>query len=529
MAKSRGFSLYLLKDGFNATNALKDAHGLEIVSENEVNLPEGAVMYLADNRPSPPWWKDYWELQKELKQVQKGALVFLPVNNRWLALTFGMTHHQLLDESYEYDFGLKTTLNTLDPEKIKSTDIFEPESARRERIQSPVASDLTFFDFNQDESIVRRLTGAVKEEYRDLLTNITGASNLRITSKVDPEDMISLCSELLEMYNSEEYLITFPNLQNITPVKDPEQLNILNSRLIKAFADAPVELVLTIPEIVDYSTSFKIKYNGSGRSEEFEDVFIGDYRSYLDEKNIDNIDIELFKQHKLVIVDENGTLVKKFSIYKCFLFDDEIDGNTFHLCEGEWYRIEKRFIEKLKNTLDPYFSMTHTFLAPCYEKKEGDYNKSIAINNPNVYNLDMTTISPVGQYDVEPCDLLAINEKGIIEFVHVKISTRSSSLSHLFNQGYNSAALIQVEHESREKLKSLTNDPTISKLIEDKNFCVVFGIITKKNRENLSKNLPIFSRISLMRIMNTFKLMNIKSSVYFIEDKVDRKKNSKNN
>lgn len=80
----------------------------------------------------------------------------MPVNDNWIALTFGMAYHQLKDESYEYDFGLRTTLNAVDPDKIKSTDIFKLENARRQRIQTPVASNLNLFDFEQDESIIKK-------------------------------------------------------------------------------------------------------------------------------------------------------------------------------------------------------------------------------------------------------------------------------------------------------------------------------------------------------------------------------------
>ena len=59
---------------------------------------------------------------------------------------------------------------------------------------------------------------------------------------------------------------------------------------------------------------------------------------------------------------------------------------------------------------------------------------------------------------VEPQDILA-EESGEVHLIHVKISTRSSSLSHLFNQGANS-----VERSARrlnqKKAKELVgNNP----------------------------------------------------------------------
>ncbi len=48
------------------------------------------------------------------------------------------------------------TLNSLDPNKLKSLDSLIPENARRQRTQLPVGSDLTYFDFDRDGSNFKR-------------------------------------------------------------------------------------------------------------------------------------------------------------------------------------------------------------------------------------------------------------------------------------------------------------------------------------------------------------------------------------
>ncbi len=142
MDKSRSFSIYLLKEGFDASNALKTDHSLgEPVDANQ--LPAGATLYVLDSAPRPPWWKSFWGITQDLYQASKGAIVFLPVNTRCFTLTFGHTYHHLKDDCYEYDFGLKVTLNSVDPKKLKSTDILSPAVAKRQRIQSPTGTDLT--------------------------------------------------------------------------------------------------------------------------------------------------------------------------------------------------------------------------------------------------------------------------------------------------------------------------------------------------------------------------------------------------
>lgn len=524
MAKSRGFSIYLLKADFSADNALKEDHNLELIEEEDTNLPEGSVMYIADRPSNAPWWKNYWGIQQDLLQVQKGALTFLPVNDRWIVLTFGMTHHKLKDNSYEYDFGLRTTLNALDPAKIKSTDILQPENAKRQRIQSPTASSLNFFDIRHDESIIKKLTGSVKPEYSELFKNATGASSLRISSNRSADQITNLCATLIEIYERDDYLNSFPDIRNIEPVRDPDKIVQLNIKLIEAFADAPVELVLSIPEIIDYSDTFKIKYSGAGKSTlEFNDVFISGYREYLQERNIDQIeDVVIFHKHIMSILDENGNIIRQYNIYKSFLFDCDMDNETYHLCDGEWYLIETNFIQRLETSINPYFTDNHNFLHPCSKIKEDAYNTSVTEDYPAVICLDKTSISPPGQRQVEPCDLISI-EDNKLHLVHVKISTRSSSLSHLFNQGVNSVELLRMEEASRNRLKELVaNDAAICNLIDSGDFMVTYGIITKKAANRQSKNLPLFSRISLLRSLNALKMMGIPCSIFFIYDNVDR-------
>lgn len=531
MAKSRSFSIYLLKDGYTYENSLKENHELELLEEHNTNLPDGSIMYIADNFSTLPWWKNYWGIEKELHQVQKGALIFLPIDNKWIALTFGMTHYKLKDVCYEYDFGLRTTLNALDPTKIKSTDILQPENAKRQRIQSPTASSLNFFDIKQDESIIKKLTGSVKLEYNDWFKNVTGASNLKVSSNIQPNEIVNLCRTLIETYNKEDYIDNFPDIRNIEPIRDPIIISNLDEKLIEAFNEAPVDLVLTVPDIIDYSDSFTIKYSGAGKTDtEYSDVFIGGYRQYLEEKNLQIVtDKNIFYKHKLNIINESGIKTNQYDIYKSFLYDCEFEGKTYHLCDGQWYIINSDFIEKLANTLNPHFITEHRFLHACNHKKENEYNISVSDANQDVICLDTKNISPTGQTAVEPCDLIFILDN-IIHLVHVKISTRSSNLSHLFNQGINSVELLRMESESKEKLKELIhNNENFIPLIDSEKFIVTYGIITKKatsNLENPSKNLPIFSRISLLRVINTLKMMNIKFSIYFINDNVDRKKSN---
>lgn len=119
--KSRSFSIFLLKAGFDATNSLVEDHVLDEDFAAGL-LPDGAALFVLDSDPYPPWWKSYFEIDGSLTQVSKGALVFLAVKKRCFVLSFGHVSHYLKDSSYEYDFGLKVTLNSVDAAELRGTE-----------------------------------------------------------------------------------------------------------------------------------------------------------------------------------------------------------------------------------------------------------------------------------------------------------------------------------------------------------------------------------------------------------------------
>ncbi len=540
MAKSRTFSCYLLKETSNPENSLKEGHSLTRVQEESNHLPEGAILFIANNAEKSPWWREYWGISKTLKQQQAAALIFLPIKNRWITLTFGYIYHQLKDTSFVYDFGLRTTLNVLDPEKIKSTDILQPENAKRQKIQTPIASTLNYFDIAHDESIIKKLTGLVKREYKNLFSNITGADSLRISSKCSPEEIISLCQELYDIYTKEDFKKKFPNINNITPIKDPSVISLLNEKLLVDFNEGSMKLTLAIPEIYDDSKSFRIRYRGAGLSHSScEDVFIRDYRNYLKDRGNENAkgSIDDFHKHKMQLINENNQVIKEYSIYKTFLYDCELENSSYHLCDGAWYLIDKDYIQKLSNKINKYFSdEKYDLLPPNKFPREDDYNNYVSKHNDGIICLDKKNISPKKQYPVEPCDLITIYERRI-HLIHVKVSTRSSSLSHLFNQGLNSVELLRMEEESQNKLKCLLEDIIDEKkanisldnykdLINKKEYVVVYGIVTKKansNLDDLSRNLPIFSRITLYRTIKSLESRNIKCLVCLVDNQFIKK------
>ena len=530
MSKSRPFSIYLLKAGYDATNSLKDEHALNEAQAG--TLPDGASLFILDGQPSDPWWKSYFGVQMVLKQASKSALLFLPISDRCFALSFGHAHHNLKDESFEYDFGLRVTLNCIDPNELKSTDTLDPGAALRRRTQLPVGSDLTYFDFDRNSAILKSLTGKVLPEHAELFRNVTGSSSLSIRSSVTSTGLAELCQKLLGFYQSEVYRTTFPDIENIVPVKDPVIIGRLNERLIEGVRAKSDSLYLTIPDIIDYrNQGFQASFSGLGSSLSHEDVFITKYYEYLESHNqaLEHLEYEQLCSHGLMLTDEEGKVKDSYSLINCLIFDTALDNETqtFHLIEGKWYRVENSYIDKLTAALDPLW--VEIPLPHFAHDNEGHYNEGIASQNGAFICLDTENISPAGQTQIEPCDLYSVDDDAAV-FHHIKRSTVSAQLSHLFNQGNNAIELLKLEETCLARLRDLISARVSEETqadflgpLDGQKYRVIFGIVTHKDKTKKSENLPLFSRVSLMRIARSLRLKNTECCFGFIEDRSEKK------
>jgi uncharacterized protein (TIGR04141 family) len=529
MSKSRKFSIYLLKEGFDASNSLKEAH----LSSTAGNLPDNATLFVFDNQPNPPWWRSYFGITEELWQVLKGAILFVPSGKRCFALTFGHVYHHLKDTAYEYDFGLLVTLNCIDPDELKSADTVEPGAAKRRRTQIPIASNITYLDFDKDTTVVKSLTGKVKKEFKPLFKDTTGAVSLRVSMKIEPHELPEICGKLLERYNSEDYKIHFPDIDNIKPVKDPAIVSQLDAKLFEAFKNKNDDLQFCVPDILDYGSSIWFAFSEAKKAEQYEDVYIGHYYEFLETKGValDQVGLDSLKGDKLYIREgDKGATQDSHSIYRCCVFDTKLDGadsDTYHLCDGAWYKINADFIAEMDGYLDEdKFKVNVSF--PEFNHKnakgnysEGAYNEAVAAADESLVCLDKKDISPKGETQIEPCDIYTVKNNRC-EFYHVKRSTLSVHLSHLFNQGNNSARLLISEPKSRQKFKALIGnqygDEYTQSLSKRETYDVIFVIITGKDVTKRSENLPLFSRISLRRNLRDLEMLGVKAGYCFVKD-----------
>jgi uncharacterized protein (TIGR04141 family) len=523
MAQARSFSIFLLKDGYaSPSRALKADHGLKKAS-HEAAVGKTWPTYLATKPSASPWWRSYFGISDPVAQGFAGAIVFVEESNRTFALTFGHMRHHLRDEAYEYDFGLRTTLNAVDPKEIRNTDELDPATSRRRRTQLSERSDINYFDFDGDSAVLRSLTGAIRPEYKTLFSHATGASNLRVSTKKVRAELPSLLKDIYEVYEKDTYLTDFPAATNIQPMKDPAILTLLDDKLEEAIRVQSDDLTLTIPELVDFQEDFEVSYSGAGSSDLYPDAVIDDYYAYLEArgKAVDNLTSKDLQHHRLCVTTDDAIKKGDYSIYRSLVFETSLDGRgeAYHLSEGTWYRVDADYLKTLAADIDPLF--TDASLPTRTEHLEANYNQLQLVPHwPGSVLLDKTNTSPSGQKQVEPCDV-ARAEEGRLVLTHVKLGVGASDLSHLFNQGANSVDLLNGLAEAREKLRTLITDRDAGfdlSGLAALAFKVEYVIVTKNDTSLASAALPLFSRISLRRAYRALTSMKTELVVMLVED-----------
>ncbi len=525
---AKSMSIYMLKPGVTVEQAIKDENGYKEAAKTAGVIPNLRV-FLKRGDKKQPWWKTYLGVDDDLPQQVNSAVAFVGIGERIFALSFGSGQHLLREDSYVHDFGTRVVLNAVDPKRLKSADTLDPESAQRRRTQIPFDGDLALLSFTSDSSVLKSLTGKAKPEHSDLVRSVTGAASLRITTPTEPGDLAVLLQRLRELHESNEYRTTFPEIAQIRPITDPETIDPLNERLVAAVFDVSAPVVLTVPDVLDYGDESCVQFSGRGVSEVFDDVYIMHYREYLQGKGVapGSLTIDDLRHDELLLLDGNNEIKQRWSIFRSLVFETQEDeGYSYHFSDGAWFRVATGLIESLRESLDPYW-IDATLPTHVWES-EGAYNAKVSKETGSIC-LDQTNISPSGQTQVEPCDILRVGE-GRIEFIHVKIGTSSATLSHLFNQAANSLQLLRTNEEAVGKLLSLVEGRAgnvvaheVEEAIENSAYTVSIAIVShKRTPERKSANLPVFSRISLRRALLALKAMGVGATVQLVPDATDR-------
>ena len=534
------FSAYLVKDNYS-TKAFRemlkadvevnefDVEGLNF--DEEVMGFDGKVFVKKQNDKKPQWSSFLEDIVgqsiDELFNRSSSAVLFIKSKNKVVAFTFGYGNSLLDLKYFVHDFGIKTALNTLQPDSLRGIDLLTlDDNAVQSKIQAARLANISEFGIDVSTDILRGVTGTPKNNID--LKSITGRDYLfTFTTDFDVHKMSELVDSLVSHYQETAYTIGFSWVDNIKRINDREEAEKLNQQLVKAIATKSSNVFMALPVVTAFEEILGFSFT---RKKENRSPILETKNYYQAIDNM-NIDIELLKKVRLFVFNSDGEI--DFSVFNCIYFEHNFNSKQYILFSGVWYEIDLSFIRQLNDRLSnipmcllPFPDVLIWSDLEAVKKggrkmvlkleDEGNYNERVS-KTLKYYLLDKMLIkSTQTTSPIEVCDLLTGNS----QFIHVKHRKgNSAGLSHLFAQGSVSADLLLGDKEFRKSIRRKigTKYPQIKTIIPlnkvKSNQLEIVFLILGEGSSTLIKNLPFFSKINLANTYESLTLKGFKVSV----------------
>ncbi len=513
MAKTK-LSISLIKTGI--TN-LADMVRVNDCTHKE--LPGIGHFYYNNSRPKDPDWLQNFFLgqlgeEPKLKTSFVQALLIIKRNyqdeTRYFAIAFGYGRNLLIPGAIEPRFGLKTTLNTIDPKQLRSLDKNSLEAIpTKGRVQSSKLSELEVFNLDTERDILRSITAkTLSDKKDDFGGTISGSDTLHFSQEVDIDTINDLLDKCYEQYKSEAYKQRFEWIDHLEPIKEPGLISTLDDSLIGTINNRNLEAVwMAAPELLRWED--QLTFHLGGRRQDSDDLDIEQVLVLIFDDRRD-LTIKELKDKHVKVKDANGVKVSEWSYYRCLYGEVNQAGSLYLLNEGEWFKVDDNYNQQI---LEYYNNATISpkQLIDCNKaESEGDYNQRLANSDPSYCLMDKQLVKTgIPQNEIEVCDVLTQDKY----LIHVKKGHGSSVLSHLFNQGFVSGTMLlqqQFRKETNKKMKAdvIHGKPDQANWLFTENkdyipgqYTIVFGIITGKNVAR--PRIPFFSKVVFRQIATT--------------------------
>lgn len=447
---------------------------------------------------APPRWIEFFGTHidpRDFLSASASAALVVPSAGRLFALTFGYGRHLLEPGSYEEDFGLRATLNSVSPDQIRTVDRKALDSSgRHSREQASRNIPIIEFGLDVDKDILRAVTGPPEDSR--LGKRLAGADCLSVVVDVELEDLRQHLSAYLTQFRKRVYQSRFPWVNNIREVRDPDQGEQLDADLESRIRGQQLERIwIAVPDLVDWHDVAGFTYSRAGRSDLLDDVSIESYLATV--RRPGETSVASLRHHRVFCISaETDTPRADWPVYKCIYAETERSGRTFLLNGGRWYEVAATYVQEVNQAIRAIHGSTQLRLPEFEDANETEYNERVARSDPRSFALMDRRLVRYGggSSQVEFCDLYSRRK----ELVHVKRYGGSGTLSHLFAQGSVSASLFLNDQKFREDVNRKL--PASHKLahagaqVRSSDYEVAYVIASKADGPLV---LPFFSRVTL--------------------------------
>lgn len=520
------YTVFLLKDTITtfdlALNRDKTIRAYPI--KENFGIP--GVLHLGTQNQSIPEWIENLNpfLQTQIStafSASISAVLLLKSGKHIFAFTFGHGRSLLAPSSWVRDFGLKVTLNRVDPDKLRSVDCKTYEelvlSSRKQTSQS---SGIEGFQLDIARDLVRAVTGDARDQTH--FKRLTGADSLTFGTSIAFHEIRDVLEELLTAYQEKIYQHRFEWVDNIREVETATSTK-LDAVLIEAIRKGTYAGMYLAPsEILDWNTIKGFSFTGSHDGGYALELELEHYFKTLGPKRT-RLTVEQLRRHKVKIKEtEDGIPRPRWGVHECLVWETELDGQKYVLFDGRWFSIAGAYAAKVQDVIVKLQRDVVSLPAGIVGVSEEDYNKAAAAFAPTIYALlDQQLVRPDGAASqIEFCDLFS-TERHII---HVKKRTSSASFSHLFSQASVSAdAFVRdemVRAQVRGKLNFLGNAAHVIFVPQSRpnppDYHIVFAVLAK-DQAAWPPPLPFFSAVNLMHHATRLQTLGFQVSLQHVK------------
>ncbi|HHY10672.1 MAG TPA: TIGR04141 family sporadically distributed protein [Firmicutes bacterium] len=496
-------NVFLIKEDFRDFEALMEEDVKFTAFPLKKALGVEGMLFMGSNRSNVPRWLPLLQEAvdakiEEIFNASTRAVLLIQRKGRIFAFPFGQGRHMLVKEAVVQDFGIRIAMNSAETDRLSSIDTVRVgDITVRQRTQTSRKSPINAFDLDFNSSILNVLTAKPRnEEYG---VKITGRQSVQFSKQVEFFDLPALCDELYSLYISDDYKKDFAWYDHIQYITDPVLLEKLNQELFNTLQQGAAEdFHLAPPEIIDHGRVESFSFTKGGNRDA--DLLAEEYLTYFNERKRD---LGSLDRHR-VYAWEDEIPIYSWKLFDCIVFEAKIDNDVYVLTGGSWFKVDQDFSSKVDSYVEaiPNFGIE---LPACnsgeYEK---DYNKRVA-HELDFLCLDHQLVRYRGG-SIEVCDLLTPSN----QLIHVKHWRSSSTLSHLFSQGKNSAEiLLQDEEFLKAVLKKIHQHGKDFLRLRDGRFVssdfeIVYAVIYQEERP-MHERLPFFSRLNMMNAAQSLK------------------------
>lgn len=469
-----------------------------------------AKAYLQKNRQTTPKWIRFFDshlaLPDDIKNANNSLLFLIKVQSRYFAITAGYGFAAINRRKIEPDFGLRVTLNTIDKEKLKGVDSRRIDThAAQKRLLVSAEGPLGDFDFDIDEDLVSMISGTPRDGA--FAKRLVGGDSLSLTGDYTLPQLGAKCEDLLDAFKSEAYRENFEFIDHLRLVKDKDLCQTLENLLNAALTNRQTDkFLLAYPELDFWTSAEEYKVTGNYRSEQIPDIDIDLVYECIDSLGIEEVDC---RKIKLIGLNGDGEAVTTSrTLLDYAVFETDHEGGRLLLSLGKWFRLAADYIEEVDDFVRSVEVVSETDYLPCIDAgvREDAYSRNAVTADRICMDKGLFHAVP-GRSKIEVCDLLT--RQG--EFIVVKKYNASSTLSHMFSQGFVSAELFNDHREYREFVEQQrpTDWETLFDLDnpEKENLTFVFAIAGIREG-NFAETLPFFSKVNLRHFVRGIKRMS---------------------